>query len=99
MHPTEVAVYGFASICSACASEHPEKLGRFVNRNPTECEECHTAIKDLPEIDPAGNVRMYMHMKDGELALLCEQCSRQYTLKRRDLYGGTPWMKRHTGEE
>jgi hypothetical protein len=87
-----VVTAGEAAICDHCIADYPRRLDALLNEQ-WRCTECRRHIKDLPD-DGAGNVFMRIHIKDGVYQMLCEDCSRQYAMRRRDIYGGTEFLKK-----
>jgi hypothetical protein len=66
---------------------------------PPGCQECGITFTQLRERSLDGDIRMYVHAKDGLYQILCRACSDAYVPKRVDLYGATAFgrAKRLTG--
>lgn len=77
--------------CWQCEEQHARALHMLAGTAPVECQACTTPIADLQAMDAAGNVRLYVHLKDGVYQMLCQTCSDGYARKRRDLYGSTEY--------
>ena len=90
---------GGAKICWNCYEWHVKALGVLAGHPPPGCQECGVTFTQLKEITPGGNVRMYLHPKDGMYQVLCRRCSDRYTPKRLDLYGDTQfgWNRKLKG--
>jgi hypothetical protein len=90
---------GGAMMCWHCLEWHKEALMVLAGHPPPGCQECGVTFAELKGIDPGGNVRMYVHPKDGLYQVLCKPCSDAYLPKRVDLYGDTQygWDKKLKG--
>ena len=80
---------GGAKICWHCYEWHHQALKMLAGQPPPGCQECGVSFEALEKAAPGGNVRMYVHPKDGIYQVLCRRCSDAYTRKRVDLYGDT----------
>jgi len=80
-------------MCRRCHEWHLQALKALAGEPPSGCQECGRSFKELEELAPGGNVRMYVHPKDGLYQILCPRCSDRYVRKRRDLVKGTPFGK------
>lgn len=78
---------GGAQICLRCLEWHGKAIGMLAGTPPPGCQECGVTFAQLRE--RGGDVRMYLHQKDGIYQILCKPCSDAYIPKRRDLYGPT----------
>lgn len=76
-------------MCWSCYEWHGKALAMLAGHPPPGCQECGVTFDHLKRITPGGNVRMYLHPKDGIYQILCRTCSDRYTPKRLDLYGDT----------
>lgn len=82
---------GGARMCWRCWESHTGAVAALAGNLPRGCGECQVTFGALREAAPAGNVRMYVHWKDGIYQLLCPSCSDRYERKRLDLYGDTAY--------
>ena len=80
---------GGAKICWHCWEWHNEALSVLAGSPPQGCQECGVTFAELRLVSGDGDVRMYLHAKDGVYQILCPACSDRYVPKRRDLYGPT----------
>lgn len=80
---------GGAVMCWKCYEWHQRALRMFAGDPPPGCQVCGITFQQLSENAPGGDIRMYVHPKDGVYQVLCKQCSDAYTRKRVDLYGDT----------
>ncbi len=71
--------------CRAC-DERCERAYRSIRGLPRECGACRGDFKG-----PDGKFHAYFHVMDGTMVHLCGACTDRYVMKRRDLYGGTPY--------
>ncbi len=78
-------------MCWRCYERHQKALQILAGNAPPGCqnEKCGVTFQQLEERAAGGDVRMYLHFKDGIYQILCPTCSDQYVPKRVDLYGGT----------
>ena len=84
-------IAGGVAMCRDCYEWHQRALSALAGTPPPGCQACNRTFQELEEAAPGGNVRMYVHPKDGLYQILCPRCSDRYVRKRRDLYGGTPF--------
>jgi hypothetical protein len=82
---------GGAAMCWRCWESHLQAVQALSGAIPRGCGECAVTFAALQEAAPGGNVRMYVHWKDGIYQLLCPMCSDRYERKRLDLYGDTAY--------
>jgi hypothetical protein len=76
--------------CWHCYEWHQQALRVLAGEDPPGCQECGTPY-ELLRAGAAGDLRMYIHPKDGIYQVLCKRCSDRYERKRLDLYGDTPY--------
>lgn len=76
-------------MCWHCLEWHYKALQVLAGHPPPGCQECGITFAKLAEAFPDGDIRMYVHAKDGLYQVLCKTCSDQYVPKRVDLYGDT----------
>lgn len=90
---------GGARMCWRCWERHNDALKALAGDVPRGCGECGVTFAALEAAAPGGNVRMFVHFKDGLYQLLCPGCSDRYERKRVDLYGDTAygWKKKLKG--
>jgi hypothetical protein len=84
---------GGAKICFRCIEWHDRAVRVLAGDPPPGCQECGITFKELKAYDTAGNLRMYLHAKDGIYQILCTPCSDKYERKRADLYRETVYGK------
>lgn len=90
---------GGAVMCHQCYEGHLIGLAYMSKQLsvaiPKECNVCG----HQPNPDAEGNIRLWMHLKDGIYQFLCKLCSDAYERKRLDLYGDTRygWIKKLKG--
>lgn len=89
--PREFVVDPIVGFCFVCLEWHRKALDVLAGAIPCGCQECGTGFGELKRRAPGGDLRMYLHPKDGIYQVLCETCSDNYELKRADLYGDTPY--------
>jgi hypothetical protein len=80
---------GGAKICFRCLEWHHNAIRVLAGDPPPGCQECGLTFADLKAFDNAGNLRMYLHVKDGIYQILCTTCSDKYERKRADLFRET----------
>ena len=91
-NPHEVMrMSGGAIMCWRCWEWHQKALKMLAGNPPPGCqnEKCGVTFAQLQERAGGGDVRMYLHVKDGIYQVLCRTCSDAYVPKRVDLYGHT----------
>jgi hypothetical protein len=73
-------------ICDQCRDKHLEAVEALASGSFNgECSECGKTAEQLGK----ENLRMAVHYENGVYRLVCLGCDTAYTLKRKDLYGGT----------
>lgn len=82
---------GGAKICFRCLEWHRNAIKVLAGAPPPGCQECGVTFADLKAFDRAGNLRMYLHVKDGIYQILCTTCSDVYERKRADLFRETAY--------
>ena len=90
--PLEIRLLaGGAKICQRCYHRHELAVAQLSGNLPPGCqgEQCNKTFDELEPDPGTGNIRLYVHMKDGIYQLLCKACSDRYFPKRADLYGDT----------
>jgi len=80
---------GGAIMCWQCLEWHRRAVMMLAGKPPPGCQVCGVTFAQLQERAGGGDVRMYLHAKDGIYQVLCRQCSDDYVPKRVDLYGDT----------
>jgi len=91
---------GGAIMCWHCYEWHRKALQALAGAPPAGCQECGKSGRQMVEdADGAGNVRFFLHQKDGIYQILCKACSDAYERRRLDLYGDTlyGWWKKLKG--
>ena len=89
-NPHEVMRFtGGPIMCWRCYDWHQIALKILAGHPPRGCQECGVTFAGLAECEAGGDIRMYLHAKDGIYQVLCRACSDSYVLKRVDLYGNT----------
>jgi hypothetical protein len=91
-HPREIVKIGTggAKMCWHCWGWHQKVLLMLATGKPPEgCQECGVTFDDLQAASGSGDVRMYIHPKDGIYQVLCRICSDRYVPQRVDLYRAT----------
>lgn len=88
--PTEVMkLAGGVKICALCWANHRRNIrmlaGQGVVKN-CQGDKCNRSFEDA-----SGNLRMYIHLKDGIYQFLCLECSDKYEQQRSDLYRDTEY--------
>lgn len=87
-HPRELLKIGDAILrCYDCVQKFNRILDTWANP-PMECAVCHIPYERC-ELSPEGG--MFLHLIDGVMGFLCRPCDKNYVLKRKDLYGKTPF--------
>ena len=86
---TVMRMSGGAIMCWHCLEWHQAALRMLAGNPPGGCQECGVTFRQLQERAEGGDVRMYLHAKDGIYQVLCGRCSDDYVPKRVDLYGHT----------
>lgn len=82
---------GGAKICFRCVEWHDKAIRMLAGAPPPGCQECGLKFSDLKEYDHLGNLRMWLHAKDGIYQILCTPCSDSYERKRADLFRETEY--------
>lgn len=72
--------------CLTCLEWHRKALAILAGTLSPACTEC-----GVSQEDERGDVRLYLHRKDGCYQLLCPPCSDRYERKRLDQFGSTPY--------
>jgi hypothetical protein len=92
---------GGARICWNCFEWHLKALHLLSHGTlPDGCQSCNRSMEVLQaeakNLFPGGEVRMYVHPKDGLYAVLCWMCSEAYVEANRQLYRDTEygWEKK-----
>lgn len=67
--------------CDDCWARHERCLRMLAGAIPPGCMDCGFGAD--------GNIRLWVHLKDGVYQMLCRSCSDAYVKKRADLYGDT----------
>ena len=80
---------GGAVMCWHCFQWHERALGVLAGEIPKGCQECGVTFRELQARAGGGDIKMYVHPRDGLYAVLCKQCSDAYVPKRVDLYRAT----------
>lgn len=90
-HPREIHPIGTggARICSYCLEWHIKAIAMLAGEPPPGCQQCGVTFAFLQDCARSGDLRMYLHAKDGIYQILCRGCSDGYIAKRRDLYAET----------
>jgi hypothetical protein len=90
-HPKEIVRIGTggAKMCWYCYGWHLHALGKLAASPARACQECGVSYAELEQRDRDGNVRLYVHAKDGGYQLLCAGCSDRYIRRRPDLFRDT----------
>jgi len=89
-HPMEVLrLTGGPIMCWQCFQWHQQAMRMLAGQPPRGCQECGVTFRGLEQRVAGGDVRMYLHAKDGIYQVLCRACSDNYVPKRVDLYAGT----------
>ena len=89
-NPKEVMrLSGGPIMCWHCYEWHRHALQMLSGHPPPGCQECGITFAALFEAAPGGDMKMYLHAKDGIYQILCRTCSDAYVQKRVDLYGNT----------
>jgi hypothetical protein len=90
-NPKEVMPLGTggALMCWHCYEWHGHALLMLGGQPPPGCQDCGISFEELRLAYKGGDVKMYLHQKDGIYQILCRRCSDQYVPKRVDLYGAT----------
>lgn len=90
--PQEVLhIGGGVVMCWHCFEWHQQAVRMFSGHPPRGCQECGVSFNQLQQSSGDGDVRMYVHAKDGIYQVLCRACSDNYVAKRVDLYRDTPF--------
>jgi hypothetical protein len=77
--------------CWHCYEWHQRALHMLASGEmPPGCQECNRSKDELLREAGDGDLRMYVHPKDGIYQVLCKRCSDRYERKRLDLYADTP---------
>lgn len=84
---------GGAKICFRCIEWHDRAIRVLAGQPPDGCQECGLSFKALKDSALTGNLKMFLHVKDGIYQILCTPCSDKYEAKRRDLFGETLYGK------
>ena len=86
----DIMPFAGGKICQQCYRAHLEALSAMAQgRPPVECSECHATRQQMAEQQTGSEVRMAVHFERGIYRFLCLNCDRDYTRKRRELYGPT----------
>lgn len=80
---------GGAVMCWHCWESHLDALRILSGKPPKACGGCGVSFDVLQDAAPGGDIKMYVHPKDGIYQLLCRTCSDRYVRQRADLYGST----------
>lgn len=80
-------------MCWKCYEGHQDALKLLAGQPPEGCHECGLSFRKLAESAPGGDIKMWVHWKDGIYQVLCKTCSDRYIPKRVDLYGATDFGK------
>lgn len=89
-NPKEVLrLTGGPIMCWQCWEWHQEALRMLAGQPPRGCQQCGVSFAALQERAAGGDIRMYVHAKDGIYQILCRTCSDGYVAKRADLYRRT----------
>lgn len=96
--PNEFIHDATVGYCWVCYEWHQHALKMLAGVDPPGCQQCGTFFEVLRS-RAAGDLRMYLHPKDGIYQILCKACSDGYERKRLDLYGDTPhgWLRKLKG--
>lgn len=87
--PSEFVHSPITGYCWHCYEWHQRALKMLAGEDPPGCQECEVSFEVL-RAAACGDLRMYLHPKDGIYQVLCLKCSDEYERKRLDLYGDTP---------
>lgn len=91
-NPKEVLrLTGGPVMCWSCYEWHQRALQVLAGTPPPGCQQCGVTFAQLRERSGDGDIRMYVHVKDGIYQVLCRTCSDAYVPKRVDLYGDTAY--------
>ena len=95
-HPKEIMPLGTggAKICWHCYGWHQAAVRVLSGQPPPGCQECGVTFRALSDAAGGGDIRMYIHAKDGIYQVLCKACSDRYVVRRVDLYGATEFGRR-----
>lgn len=89
-HPNEFVAGGpITGYCLRCYEWHHKALAMLAGEPPPGCQECGVSFQTLTG-QTSGEVKMYLHPRDGIYQILCRVCSDVYERKRSDLYRDTP---------
>jgi hypothetical protein len=81
---------GGAVMCWLCWEWHLRALRMLCDGTPPPgCQECGVTFAVLRDAAGDGDIKMYLHPKDGVYQVLCRTCSDRYFPKRVDLYRPT----------
>jgi hypothetical protein len=83
-----IRMSGGVKMCWRCWQWHQVALKVLAGVPPPGCQECGVTFAEL-KAATGGDIRMYVHVKDGIYQILCKTCSDKYVPKRVDLYGHT----------
>lgn len=66
---------------------------------PSGCQECGVSYESLAAAAGGGDVKFYLHPKDGVYQVLCRHCSDRYERANNRLYADTPygWSRKLKG--
>ena len=93
-HPREIIPIGGAhgaKMCWHCWGWHQRALKLLAGEIPAGCQRCGATFTALQGRAGSGDVRMYVHPKDGIYQVLCQICSDRYVAQRADLYRPTKY--------